>query len=132
MEHTKKEKEIINEAWRKLVYCADCTSNTYRLEKALKHERKERKNLYTAKALILGMVVEMISKPPMPPYELAGISEGILLGGLIGCQSLERVKNYPNFRWSLLQLIKAFQEARDMHSEACDRNFLRLSAEISS
>ncbi len=126
MEHTRKEKQIINDAWHKLMYCADCTGNNYRLEQAYKYERKERKNSYTAKALILEQVRDLWVKHhsfnPMLASELTGVSQGILLGGLLGFESLIRVKDYQNFHINLSNLITEIEHARKVHSEAVSRS----------
>jgi len=122
MEHTNKEKQIINDAWHKLMYCADCTSNNYRLEQAYKYERKERKNGYTAKALILGVLVEFYNNPNQKIGDLAHVSQGIMLGAIYGINALDRVKEYPNFRWNIPDLITEFTNARAIHSQAVNRS----------
>jgi hypothetical protein len=122
MEHTNKEKQIINDAWHKLMYCADCTSNKWSLEQAFKYERKERKNGYTAKALIMRVTAEFYHKPEQFIHDLAHISQGILLGAINANDALRKVSSYPKFRIDIPSLVAEMEAADAIHSKAVTRS----------
>lgn len=124
MEHNNKEKKLINDAWRYLSYWADrTTGGSYRLNEALKKDKKKRGSITSSKALILRESL-MYSKENPSIQSLHGTAEGILLGGLNGQKAIEAAKEYGQGKEhegllaKINEAIKAHQEAISRHLDS--------------
>lgn len=121
LEYTKKERTAIDNAWRGLAYRAEITGNDYRLEQALKYERKERRSILTAKVLILREIAWYYRVRP-DILEICSASEGIRDGGLIGLDSLFRTEKYTGWLpCSIDSLLTYIDLASEAHKAAMGR-----------
>lgn len=122
MDLTNKEKKIIADTWSNLMYRAQVTSNEYRLEEQLKIGRRLQDSLHTARVLILREVARLYRNPNETARNLIGISGEILLGSLIGLDSVLRSEKYS--RWmpcSVEELLTQIDEVSKIQDESIRR-----------
>jgi len=131
--HTKKEKELIENAWRGLLYRCECSGNQYHLEQAYKRVRKDRKSAFTAKALILREVRDFWENNPSVKG-ITDICKDILSATLTGLNALQRTENYSGWMpQSIPELMELIEQASKGHAEAIERqvelNLKRITEE---
>lgn len=71
-DHTTKERDAINRAFNAMTYAAETTdwSMARRLREALKHERKERSSITTAKACLVESFLTGFNDPSHPAKDV--------------------------------------------------------------
>lgn len=125
--YTKKEREVINRAWLALEYRAQVSSLEYRLNEALKEEKRETKCLMSAKALILETVQEFYRKDPRAS-EIATIRRGCLMGGLLGLKALRRTSDAKGWMpCTIAELLADIDEVRAIHHASITRELDQIA-----
>lgn len=122
--HTRKEKELIRDAWNDLEYLASIYSQGARLSWAETTERKERGCLHTARALILRETLRVYNENP-PMLDAAHTTTGIIIGSIAGAETFRRANVYKDRpEWStkvLTGLPLRIEAASQAHETAVNR-----------